>query len=210
MSEALHDNHLIALRMYTSCTQLKDQVEMCAILRWALVTDKPAVIEHAVMFARMLTKYTNTGRCAQSVPARELPIQVWRGGGLPKEHQHFFIKDKSYRAPCFLSTTETKAIAKDFMRGQSDKVIWTIRFGKSGGQPRCDHANFVDRHNGTLNSNPNQAAEDEWLLSPYSAFTVTRVVWQEHPTAESPNEVELLAEINNCEAPEDLPNSPWS
>eukprot|EP00966_Prymnesium_polylepis_P271710 6277699-Prymnesium_polylepis.1 len=94
-------------------------------------------------------------------------------------------------------------------RGGPDYVLWTIRFGERNGRPRCDHANFIDRHDGSLGDNPNQAAEDEWLISPYAAFTVTRVVWRDNPTVSSPNEIELLAAIDNREAPEDLKLSPW-
>ena len=94
-------------------------------------------------------------------------------------------------------------------RGGPDYALWTFTFGKKSGRPCCNHANFIDRHDGTLGADVNTAAEDEWLLSPYSAFTVTRAVWRDTPTTSSPHEVDLLVEVDNHDAPEDLPLSPW-
>ena len=49
----------------------------------------------------------------------------------------------------------------------------------------------------------------EYLFAPYSAFTVLSAEWRAGTVAE-PHVIELLAAVDNKEAPEDLPLAPWS
>ena len=76
----------------------------------------------------------------------------------------------------FLSTSETRGVAEGMMRdrGGPDFVIWVINLDASR---QCDHMNYVNKNDGTLNVSPHTAAEDEFLFAPYSVFTVMRVGW---------------------------------
>ena len=53
------------------------------------------------------------------------------------------------------------------------------------------------------------AGEEEYLFTPYSAFTVVKAHWH-RGTDTDPHIVELLAAVDNKEAREDLPLAPWS
>ena len=63
------------------------------------------------------------------------------------------------------------------------------------------HVNLVDR--------TNVPGEEEYLFAPYSAFTVLSVSWNAGTDA-APHVIELLAAVDNREAPEGLPLAPWS
>ena len=56
---------------------------------------------------------------------------------------------------------------------------------------------------------PDLPDEKEYLFAPYSAFTVLSAEWRAG-TAAAPHVIELLAAVDNKEAPEDLPLAPWS
>ena len=54
-----------------------------------------------------------------------------------------------------------------------------------------------------------EAAEEEFLFSPYSPFTVRTVAFVETPTGSNPHVIELDAAIDGLEVPNDLPSAPW-
>ena len=56
---------------------------------------------------------------------------------------------------------------------------------------------------------PGLPDEQEYLFAPYSAFTVLSARWNAGTVA-APHEIELLAAVDNREAPEVLPLAPWS
>ena len=64
---------------------------------------------------------------------------------MPLRFRHFFVPGKQFRTPMFLSTSASRDKALGFMmeRGGPDYVLWTIEFDPSC---RCDHVNFIDRH----------------------------------------------------------------
>ena len=66
---------------------------------------------------------------------------------------------------------------------------------------KCRHVHLVKRYN--------IPGEEEYLLAPFSVFTVARVEWNAGTTA-SPHVIELMAAVDNNEAAEDLPLAPWS
>ena len=68
---------------------------------------------------------------------------------------------------------------------------------------KCVHVNLVTKRV------PGLPDEQEYLFAPYSAFTVLSARWNAG-TAAAPHEIELLAAVDNREAPEDLPLAPWS
>ena len=76
---------------------------------------------------------------------------------------------------------------------------------------QCDHVNYVNKNDGSIaNSlNPNSAAEDEYLFSPYATFTVTNATFEPAPTESNPHVVTLLAAVNNQDEPDHLPSGPW-
>ena len=154
------------------------------------------------------------GRAPGSAPVRWPPTnEVWRGGGLPRRHHHFFTRGKKFRVPGCLSTSATHSKAEEFLRdrGGSDCVLWTIRFDTSR---RCHHVNFISVHDGSLDApgaSPNIALEDEFLFSPYSVFTVAEEpVFRDAPTPAQPHLVVLLAAIDNKDEPETVELAPWS
>ena len=56
---------------------------------------------------------------------------------------------------------------------------------------------------------PDLPDEQEFLFTPYSAFTVQRAEWNAG-TEEHPHLIELQAAADNKAEPEDLPLAPWS
>ena len=51
--------------------------------------------------------------------------------------------------------------------------------------------------------------EEEYLFTPYSAFTVLSAIWNAGTDAD-PHIIELQAAVDNKAEPEDLPLAPWS
>ena len=87
------------------------------------------------------------------------------------------------------------------MQRQPDEpVLWTFRFDPD---LRCKHVNFIDRTDGTVRN------EDEFLFTPYSAFTVVSVTWNPDPTWMRPHEIVLDVAADNQTMPENLPLAPW-
>lgn len=197
----------IAVRMYTTAEKYNG-IELCGILNKALREDQ---VEHAVVLTRVLNGYCVTGRQDGSQPVRPLAgRKVYRGGSFDPKHRHFFVPEKAYRVPMFLSTSCAELQARNFilykMKPHLEPILWTIKLDPRG----CKHVNFIDRHDGTLHTHHDTPAENEFLFAPYSAFTIQSVLWQDVPTAGQPHEVVLRAVYDNLEAPEDLPLAPWA
>ena len=77
-------------------------------------------------------------------------------------------------------------------------MLWLVRIDA---ERKCVHVNLVKRSN--------MPGEEEYLFAPYSAFTVVSAEWNAGTTA-SPHVIELLADVDNRGAAEDLPLAPWS
>ena len=80
------------------------------------------------------------------------------------------------------------------------KVRWLVRIDPVR---KCRHVNLVTKRV------PGLPDEQEYLFTPYSVFTVLSASWNAG-TAANPHVIELLAAVDNQEAPEDLPLAPWS
>ena len=82
-------------------------------------------------------------------------------------------------------------------------IVWNATQVRIDSVRKCVHVNLVTKRV------PGLPDEQEYLFAPYSAFTVLSVSWNAGTDA-SPHVVELLAAVDNKEAPEDLPLAPWS
>ena len=124
----------------------------------------------------------------------------FRGGGFDDRYRSFYVSGRQFRQPAYLATSFSRAVAAGFL-GRSDsasKVLWLVRIDPLR---KCVHVNLVKRSN--------VPGEEEYLFAPYSAFTVVKASWNAGTTAD-PHVIELLAAVDNKEAPEDLPLAPWS
>ena len=73
----------------------------------------------------------------------------------------------------------------------------------------CNHINLIDRHDGSLGGDANQAAEDEWLFAPYSFFTVAEACYKDAPTWTDPHRIVLRVAPDNQLERKNVPNAPW-
>ena len=183
----------------------------CGLLQAAIRADDA---EQAAVFARALNAFVVT-RNRPGLSRPTLPPQTYRGGALPRSKHFFFTVGKQYRMPMFLSSTTNLQKAHEFMQEQAadgsmtskeDAVLWTFVFDPRLG---CNHINLIDRHDGSLNDRPNEAAEDEWLLSPYSFFTVESVEYKDNATWTDPHRIMLRVAPDNQLERADVPNAPW-
>ena len=126
----------------------------------------------------------------------------FRGGGFDDRHRRFFVVGRKFRQPAFLATSSSEEVADRFMHRaiSTAKVKWVIRIDS---KRKCAHVNLV------VNRVPGLPDEQEYLFTPYSAFTVMSVAWNAG-TGVAPHKIELLAAADNKEEPEDLPLAPWS
>ena len=166
------------------------------------------------MFARALTAFVVV-RNQPGVPQPPLPARTYRGGSLPRSKHFFFCAGRQYRQPMFLSSTADVQQAHDFMQerasdgsltSKTDAVLWTFVFDPRLG---CNHINLIDRHDGHLGGDANQAVEDEWLFAPYSFFTVESVDYKVNPRWTDPHHVVLKVAPDNQLERTDVPNAPW-
>ena len=67
---------------------------------------------------------------------------------------------------------------------------------------RCKHVNFI------ANAATYVPGEEEFLLAPFSVFTVRRVVWSTDPVV--PHVIEVEAANDNAFHRDDLPTAPWA
>ena len=120
----------IAILLWTSDQQLQNR-ELCSIFNEAIRDDNQAMMPSVVSFARGLNMLCVT-RASSASLARQLPTVTYRGGGLPREHHHFFEVGKQFRTPQFLSTSDERRVANRFIDTAVEKgeepVLWEFRF----------------------------------------------------------------------------------
>ena len=131
------------------------------------------------MFARALTAFVVV-RNQPGVPRPPLPARTYRGGSLPRSKHFFFCAGRQYRQPMFLSSTADVQQAHVFMQEQAsdgsrtsktDAVLWTFVFDPRLG---CNHINLIDRHDGTLGGDANQATPATSPVSMHVCIYVQR------------------------------------
>ena len=66
----------------------------------------------------------------------------------------------------------------------------------------------LEMYNASLVQRTHFAAEQEYLFTPYSVFTVSDANWRAGTAAE-PHEITVIASPDNTQEPEDLPLAPW-
>ena len=174
----------------------------CSLLQKAIRDDDA---EHAAVFARALCAFIIT-RNRPGLSRPTLPPRTYRGGGLPPDKHYFFMPGKQYRMSMFLSSTADRLKTNPFMQDKEDPVLWTFVFDPNLG---CKHINLIDRHDGHLGGDANQAVEDEWLFAPYSFFTVESVDYKVNPRWTDPHHVVLKVAPDNQLERTDVPNAPW-
>ena len=190
-----------AQRMWTSALRLRGR-EFCYILNAAVRSDLEELSDPTAGLTRAINLLCVTAAGSTDLQAAVHPADnvCFRGGGFDDRYRSFYVSGRHFRQPAYLATSFSRAVASEFI-GRSDmpsKVLWLVRIDP---QRKCLHVNLVKRSN--------VHGEEEYLFAPYSAFTVIRVQWNAG-SIESPHVIELLAAVDNKEAPEDLPLAPWS
>ena len=190
-------------RMWTSSLHLRGR-EFCSILNEAIRVDDPVVSQNVVSIVRGINSLSVTRNFGVSGVPWPLDNTLYRGGGLPDQHQSFFTVGKVYRVPMFLATsTDWLYCQQTFCRrAEADDhrppVFYYIYFHQ---ELKCCHVNIVTRRHG--------GDEKEFLFVPYSVFEVVGVKWMDQPTWEHPHLIYLIAMHDNTRYPEDLPLAPW-
>jgi hypothetical protein len=138
-------------------------------------------------------------------------FKLYRGGGFNMAYKFFFEEGVSFRTPGFLATSPNEGTVLEFMSRPEhlplEPIKWTFHIDPN---ELCWHVNFMD-FSMVCDENGEQV-ENEFLFSPFSAFTVLKAKWQPEgqATLKDPHEVELYVFHCNKTAPETLPLSPWS
>ena len=189
-----------ATRMWTCIDQLAGR-ELCGILNAALREDNADLMPHVAVITRAINELLVVRRTGLHPPDNNV---VYRGGGLPAQHQAFFTKGKQYRVPMFLASSFQKKIAQQVFcrRAQQDglpPVLWVIHLDAEWG---CMHVNHVQK--------TQVAGEGEYLFVPYAVFTVQDTQWSDSPTWMQPHVVTLRAAVDNLLEPDSLPLAPWA
>ncbi len=187
-----------AQRMWTSAKQL-DGKEFCFLLNFALREDEHDLIEFAAVLVRAINQLCVT---AGNVTVVHPPANVcYRGGGFDDHHREFFTVGLQFRQPAYVAASFSEPVARRFMaRANGPRVLWLIRIDPVH---KCDHVNLIAK------AKSHVPGEEEYLFTPYSAFTVIRVEWAAG-TIDDPYIIELQAAIDNKAEKEDLPLAPWS
>jgi len=217
------------LRLWTSGAVVRTiygRMELCSLLNRALREDQTGPLRHALVITRALTMFCCRGENREQVTGfysrlrrqlrrreadwpnglnSDLRDVTYRGGGLPAAHRGFFRAGRRFRCPCFVASSFRKATALKFMARQSHPcVLWTLRFDPT---LRCLHVNLIRALDGGQFQD-----EQEFLLSPYTAFEVLEVAPATRGTEHDPHRVTLAVAADNLDLaawPEDLPTSPW-
>jgi hypothetical protein len=175
----------------------------------------PSLLLPATTLVCMLQYHLNAGRRTTKGHTKwpdgqngDTRDTVFRGSGLPAEHQAFFRslagEDRWYRVPHPLASSFRTAKAYEFMGyqpGTMPKAEWTIKFDPT---KRCPHVNYVEK--------TEVPGEEEFLFSAYSAF---KVIEFRPPTSgdgtdrDDPFRITLEAHHDNTKVAEDVPCSPW-
>ena len=222
MTELLQPKKLmyIAVRLWTSALQFRGR-EFCSILNKALRDDNSLCVEPAATIVHALNTFCVLRR-ASGPPVRWPPSHVtYRGTAMPQCHRDFFTVGKKYRAPMFVATSFSDQLPVNVFLSRlppstadqtppfQEPTLW--RFHLDGSLPevqRCMHANFIDRTDTTI-----VGSEDEFLYSPYSAYTVRAVRWHPSPAVNmfvsNMHEIDIDVAPDNKREPIDLPLAPW-
>jgi hypothetical protein len=100
---------------------------------------------------------------------------------------------KMFRSRQFLASSFLLPISRQFMFRQHDEpILWVFKF-----QRPCGHVSFI------------RTTEFEFLLVPYTVFTIEEATWQHAPTVSNPHRIVLRVASDNKAMPEDLPLAPW-
>ena len=190
-----------AVRLWTAEARLGDK-ELCMIMNEAIRNDDRELLGPTLSLVHTICHLQARQQRTRFKPPQR--TRVYRGGGLPDVHQRFFAVGVKYRAPMCLSTSLTEQKARRFCGRASpgapaaSPVLWTILLG-----PECTTVTYLQC--------PESEAEDdgEYLFSPYTVFTVTKVDWRQAPSVQCPHSVELRAAVDSAVEREDLPVAPW-
>ena len=197
--------------------------EFCSLLNAAIRLDHAALSSPTAALTRGLNALCVEGRSGGAVP---FPPggKTYRGGGFDDAHRVFFSQGKQFRVPGFLATSFSQAKAQEFRRKAEafgrQGVLWVIHTDPAGQHDRskrCNHVNFVTHS--LIDLAPGASAEQEYLFTAYSIFTVRSVAWG---AGGAPHRIELdAASDNRVEAEggegrwatpagsEHLPLAPW-
>ena len=100
----------------------------------------------------------------------------------------------------FLACSVQEDVAMDFVERRNpawEGIVWHIYVPLKSGTASVNHI-----------ARTNCEGEDEFLFAPYSAFTVLKVEWSAGSTM-IPQEVHIMASVDNREEDDGLPNAPW-
>lgn len=177
--------------------------ELCSFINEAVRTEDGEMFDAVIPVCRMLNGnlVVRGGAGPTAYPPNNT---THRGLGMPACCRAFFIQDKTFRVPNFFATSFTLETALDFAGNNSSTENLPTRFEvefdppTSQGGLGCKHANYLDGISGI-------PGEHEFLMPPYSAFTVVADpfeldgIWVIRIRALHDN---LLAEAN-------IPVAPW-
>jgi len=199
VEELIEEVETVAIRLWTSSAMLRDK-ELCSIFNEAIRTDNASMMPSVVQFARGLNML-----CVNRVSQADFkwPELTYRGGALPRKHHSFFAKGKRFRAPQFISTSESESIAQRIFaqRAEADgkePVVWEFHFHKKF---HCVHVNLLKKSN--------VQGEQEFLFTAYSVFTVRSATFEKNPQWTEPHKICLDVAPDNRHYSEELPLSPW-
>ncbi len=190
-------------RLWTSAVLLRGR-EFCSILNEAIRVDDPKISANVVSIVRGINCLSVTRGLKSMDVQWPVDFKLYRGGGLPNQHQSFFSVGKRYRVPMYLATSTDWALCqrtfcyREHSINGHPPVLFIVQINP---QYRCMHVNYITRRN--------CGEEREFLFVPYSVFEVMQVEWKQAPTWQSPHIVCLNAMSDNMLYPEDLPLAPW-
>jgi hypothetical protein len=188
----------MALRVWTCDEKLEAggaKVEICHILNEAIRRDTEPLLEPAVRLARAITWFCcNAQQHWPDGINSTTADTTYRGGGFPRQHMAWFNEPgKMFRSRQFLASSFLLPISRQFMFRQHDEpILWVFKF-----QRPCGHVSFI------------RTTEFEFLLVPYTVFTIEEATWQHAPTVSNPHRIVLRVASDNKAMPEDLPLAPW-
>jgi hypothetical protein len=210
--ELLTEVPAAAQRLWASPLPLSSMIghekELCNIINEAIRADAPGGMRHLATLVRGINTLCVIRRPSGAVNFPSNGI-CWRGGGLPAEHQTFYVPGKVYRVPGFLATSFSEDKAEEFLYrahvlAGHPAIKWVVHLDARGATQhkyRCRHVDLV-RHSNT-------PGEEEFLFAPYSVFTVKEAQWSPHATDDTPHVVHLEAAIDNNKESMELPLAPW-
>jgi ubiquitin len=194
-----------AMLLWTSNTMGTVGKSLFGILQLAIREDSDPMVTHAAKLARCINELCvdprpPPGDDAMRTSSRIARKQVYRGTGFSSVCQSFFAVGVTYRAPMYLATSLSRAVAERFMRDDTadEHCLWTVLMEAD-----------VDMYNASLVQRTHFVGEQEYLFTPYSVFSVVSVDWRAGTTA-APHEITLRASPDNRRESETLPTAPWA